>query len=192
MKIHEVKTYSFGELAKDVQAKVIDDNRNFNTDDDYWFEWIVDDEKEALDKEGYTDAEIFFSGFSSQGDGASFTCHVDLEKWLANSKLKTKYKSIIDKADYEIEKGGNYEHEYTMGIDLTGYYDMDEKQEKLANELADIILEDAREHARAIYHRLENEYNEYYEQASDEAVIDALERNDDEFTADGKIFFERS
>lgn len=53
--------------------------------DDEWWEFIFDDWKEWLAKAGFgDDPEINFTGFWSQGDGASFTCNgFDLDKFCA-------------------------------------------------------------------------------------------------------------
>jgi hypothetical protein len=44
------------------------------TEDDFWYESTFDDWKTALKQIGFPDSELRFTGFSSQGDGASFTC----------------------------------------------------------------------------------------------------------------------
>jgi hypothetical protein len=48
-----------------------------------WHSYVIDLWKAALDQIGFENAEIAFSGFWSQGDGASFTSTVDLEKLVA-------------------------------------------------------------------------------------------------------------
>jgi len=53
--------------------------RNYNTQEDWW--WAVyTDWKQALTQIGFENADISFSGFSCQGDGASFTANINLEK----------------------------------------------------------------------------------------------------------------
>lgn len=60
--------------------------RNFcadaNTDHDWW-DCTVETWKNALAEIGFLDADIRFSGFWSQGDGASFTASVDAEKIIS-------------------------------------------------------------------------------------------------------------
>ncbi len=48
--------------------------------DGEWYEYVYDMWKQALAQIGFIDAKISFSGFWSQGDGASFTANIDLEK----------------------------------------------------------------------------------------------------------------
>lgn len=43
-------------------------------DDSFWYEHIYEEWKAELESMGFGDPDINFSGFSSQGDGASFTC----------------------------------------------------------------------------------------------------------------------
>lgn len=48
-----------------------------------WHSCVLDFWEHSLDQIGFENAEIAFSGFWSQGDGASFTATVDLEKLVA-------------------------------------------------------------------------------------------------------------
>lgn len=60
------------------------------TDHDWW-EGVYNNWKEALEQIGLEDVDIRYSGFWSQGDGASFTCRVDEEKliqFLSDTNLK--------------------------------------------------------------------------------------------------------
>jgi len=48
-----------------------------------WHDTILADIFDELSDEGFPDAYIQYSGFYSQGDGASFTCDkIDLEKFF--------------------------------------------------------------------------------------------------------------
>lgn len=53
-----------------------------NTDHDWW-DCTVETWKNALAEIGFLDADIRFSGFWSQGDGASFTASIDAEKIIS-------------------------------------------------------------------------------------------------------------
>ena len=81
--------YTFQELldaeeAGQIDGKAVDKARCWlqegNNHDSFWSEDVRDTWKQALDQIGFEDAEILFSGFCSQGDGASFTARPDLEK----------------------------------------------------------------------------------------------------------------
>jgi hypothetical protein len=83
--------YTFQELldlhkAGKATSKAIENAREWlreSATDHDWYEFTTDCWKEALAQIGFTDAKIAFSGFWSQGDGASFTANIDIEK-LAN------------------------------------------------------------------------------------------------------------
>lgn len=48
--------------------------REASAGDDDFAEFVINEWKEHLEKKGFMEPEISWSGFSSQGDGASFTC----------------------------------------------------------------------------------------------------------------------
>ena len=184
----KTKVYNFEELSIEAQEKVIEDNRDINTDYDWW-EFTIDDSKSNLEELGYTEPKIYFSGFWSQGDGASFEAQVDLTKWLKAHKLANKYRALYYHAsEYSISitKNGFYEHEYTMNIecDYVGDY-VSEISRQQYDIVENIILEDARSEARKIYRTLEKEYEAL---SSDEAIKDTILANEYQFTESGKIF----
>lgn len=79
------KGLPFDQLEDYAKEKALDRERDsvLRDQDTYWSECITDDWKSELDKLGFSDSEISWSGFSSQGDGASFTCkRVDTYKIL--------------------------------------------------------------------------------------------------------------
>jgi len=56
--------------------------REGNFDNNIWSETTLEEWKEALEQMGFSDVEIDFSGFWSQGDGASFTAkRFSLQQW---------------------------------------------------------------------------------------------------------------
>lgn len=179
MKTKTINLYNFDELTKEQQKKAIDNLRNINTDGDYWFEDIIREWKEKLTRQGFLSPEIYFSGFCSQGDGASFKAEVDIEKFLKGRRMATKYKEAITnyqegESSAEITTSGRYCHEYTMTID--GYNTPDE--------LDSLILDHAREQARKIYKELEKEY---FYLSSDESIIDTIKANEYTFNEQGMI-----
>jgi hypothetical protein len=185
MKTIELKLYDFAELSMESKKRALEKYREFNTDYGWW-ESLLDDWKEKLAEQGFNDAEINFSGFGSQGDGASFTASVDLDKFLTGCKVKTKFKRVLD-YDYDmvIKTSGNYSYVYSMDIDAS-YYDNDKLETMLLGELENLVLGEARDLAKEIYRVLEEEY---YRQTSDEAVAETLETNEYDFTENGEIYF---
>jgi hypothetical protein len=74
--------YTFEELIG-IGGKALDRAREklhvYATDHD-WYDYIQELWQNALEQTGFEDAEIQFSGFCSQGDGASFTSRVNTTK----------------------------------------------------------------------------------------------------------------
>jgi len=97
--------YTFGELIEahkqgEVTEQAVERAREWMREcctsvewwDGAWSAWA-----DALNQIGFTDAELSFSGFWSQGDGASFTCkNVDLDKLKAFMGTDIKPSTVID------------------------------------------------------------------------------------------------
>jgi hypothetical protein len=90
-----------------------------------WYEYVFNDWKEKLSAIGFVDANIFFSGFCSQGDGACFTSRVDIEllleqfddhryAWLASSD------DFLNHCGGAVEHHGRYYHSNScrFGVDF--------------------------------------------------------------------------
>lgn len=76
------------ELEPSVMEKVLTRYRDWNVDHEWW-EFTYDDYKEKLENIGFEDPDFSFSGFSSQGDGASFTCKsIDVVKYIKSKGAK--------------------------------------------------------------------------------------------------------
>jgi len=76
----EVEIYKYGELSERSQQKA----REWYIEGmDYeWWEGVYDMATHDGYEKGFCIDKIFFSGFSSQGDGASWTGQVDVRQWL--------------------------------------------------------------------------------------------------------------
>ena len=103
--------YTFAELIEARKAGKVNDRavsqarqwlQEGATDHD-WFDYTVGEWKKALEYIGFLNAEINFSGFWSQGDGASFTASVDLERLLRFMSNPPGGKQQLD-----TDKDGNY------------------------------------------------------------------------------------
>jgi hypothetical protein len=194
------------------KAAVIEKHRDINVESIDWWDstyeaWIA--ELEAL---GYSEPDIQFSGFWSQGDGASFTCdqvplpHTDpdvMAAWnqlvgaaaLLGEDISEEASDLACGKVYRINH--RYSHERTVTVDWEWndppFYNGEppEGLEPFAHALTAAVtdyfehLEDRVEAlCSAIYKDLRAEY-EYL--TSDEGVEEALEANDYEIDEDGNL-----
>jgi hypothetical protein len=68
----------YNQLSSEAQERARENYRH-STREDEWWDCDYDHWKEKLAELGFADADIKFSGFSSQGDGASFTATITRE-----------------------------------------------------------------------------------------------------------------
>ena len=77
--------FSVRELPDRVRARVLDNYRQWNVEDNDWFEHVIETWTSLLAELGFDGVEIAFTGFSTQGDGASFTAKsLDVPVYIAN------------------------------------------------------------------------------------------------------------
>lgn len=201
MRIIKTKAYKFNELSNEAKQKAIEDTRN----SDWYlsFDWwtpVYEEWTEKLEALGYTDIEIMFSGFWSQGDGACFVCkNIDVSQWLRAHKLGNKFRQLLefDKAvgaKLSIKHNSHYYHESSTSLidevylsDFHYYTDDEAIHKKLelqTNEVIEQIENEMIELGKAIYDDLGNLYEEYQ---SDESITIEIETNENEFTKDGDL-----
>ncbi len=93
MRSIEQVVYSFDELNAQAKQKVLDTYRYDTVSQDLWYENVYDAFKERLKPYGFSSIEPNFTGFYNQGDGASFTAHIDMTKFLNSLIMRaTNYK----------------------------------------------------------------------------------------------------
>jgi hypothetical protein len=203
-------TYTFSELpTQALKDEAIEQHRDTNVDYSEWAEHIIDDWKEKLEALGYSDPVISYSGFWSQGDGASFTCkQVPLPS--ADPRVIAAWDQLVGAAELigepitediadlafgsVIRTNRRYSHENTVSVDWEWNdppymnHDPDEGIQPFVDMLKlavgdyfDGLAETVRDLCRDIYSALESEY-EY--QTSDEAIAESLEANETEFEVD--------
>jgi len=195
MRTKSYDVYKFEELSKEGQEKALEKMRDINVNYNWW-DYSLEYWTEELDKLGFTDANINFSGFWSQGDGASFTAGIDGGKYIKANKLGKQFRSLLNIINKEWTVSGkvyridhHYSHEYTVSVSIeSDYYTEDEtRYNRIENQLQELqayILEDVRTLSRKIYKELEKEY-EY--QTSDEQVKDTILANEYEFNERGGL-----
>ena len=193
----EYQVYSFEELGEEARQKAIDSHRNF------LFEFIdLDCEtgefKRLLEMYGFSDIKIHYSGFWSQGDGASFTGRYRYKagglkavkaeysgEWF---KDVIEYLELLDGINkkcfysllYMISTGGRYCHANTMQVN----YIEDCHGNRDFSKYEDDITEYVRGIANEFYYLLEKSYEGM---TNYEAVIESIECNEYEFYENGDM-----
>lgn len=168
------------------------------------FEWdyMYDDFRACATRLGIdiggtdTKPAIYWSGFSSQGDGASFAgtyayacgarrairAYAPQDAEL--QRIATELEHVQRRYDYALTAyivagHSHYAHEMTMCIDVDGgTHDVSEEDAKT-------VRDALRDFARWMYRALEREYDY---QMSDECVDETIRANEYTFTAEGKRF----
>ena len=189
----EKKVYSVQDVLENpkLKEKVLEKMHDINTSHD-WYDFIYYDAKEIGKILGFDIENIYFSGFSSQGDGACFDCSFSynkdcIKKLRSYATLDEKLHQIIkdlvkiySKSFYTLrgttKHTGQYTHQYSMTINCEV-----EKGNCDCNELKEVIAD----FARWIYMRLW-EYYDYL--TSDAGIIETIEANDYEFDENGNIY----
>ena len=199
MRTIEITAYQFAELSDKAKQKALETFRDINTDDDFWFEHTLEDfdsicECLGIDiskGRGRTGKAIYFSGFSSQGDGACFEGSYAYKKGAtkairAYAGLDKELHRIADdlqalqKANfYQLTAGIENRHRgYSISVDVNRY---DDKAISEATE--DAVKELMNDLCSWLYKSLESEYDYM---TSDAAIIETIEANEYEFDENGK------
>jgi hypothetical protein len=206
MRTTKQKVYTIDELDEAARERALDSIREGQADYDWWdttYDQFVDEWKGVIDfntkpvklMSGKTryDPEIFFSGFWSQGDGASFYGTIGVYDYLKITKQLTKYRSLAKASageNYtwkieEIPHGGGGCHSGYMTIDG---YDWDGfENERAANQYSALVPEVkqwVRGLADDLYNRLQSEYEWL---TSEESCLDSISANGYVFYESGKF-----
>lgn len=183
--------YKLEELEPRARERALSTLSDWATSDSFWYESVIDQCKETGAMLGIEISDIYFSGFSSQGDGACFTGTYGYRKGALKAIKKewpeeTKLHSIAEKLQ-RIESRNFYR--LTANVKQVGRYFSMEVDTDTANvegddgndgELADTL----RDFAHWIYRQLEAEYNY---RTSEEALIEDAAVNQREWFADGTL-----
>lgn len=193
MKTKTYNVYNWDELPEEAKQKALEKYRYMEVEYNDWYEFILDEWKDKLDKIGFTNAKIYFSGFFSQGDGAVFesdireeklclslmTCNNDIGALKAEKALKLLEPGLWD--CHITRTNHQYNHELCCKLYLNQYhYAKNTKYWDEFFEGFEVDLEDLRKDlCHAIYKDLETEYDYL---VSDEYLIDMFINNEYEFT----------
>ena len=199
----------FDELSDEAKQTAINSNRSWSIQDSDWWDSSFESFADAADLFGLDirqtrkslvggghryDPTIFFSGFSSQGDGACFEGDYSYKKGALESTkqafpgdsellcivqgLQTLQQRNFYQLTATTKHRGHYNHSGCMDITVDradGKAVSDDDEERLEQLLRDF--------ADWIYSQLEKEHDYL---TSDEAVAESLRANETEFTEDGQ------
>ena len=199
MRLITETVYKFEELPANVQKRVIENNRYINVDGFSWYNFIyenfVSDVKRIYGVTLDCD-EISFSGFSTQGDGASFThkfSEEEINNLLTRFNINFRHRMknlFVNSCCAEVKRiAYSYCHEKTVRSDVyacdTGHDRIDRYFEKKAEELEKEI-EKWKDHlCKELYRQLEEEYDW---QTNDDSVADTIEAIDEEYYGNGDLY----
>jgi hypothetical protein len=189
-------TYTFPELSDKAKDKARECYHNTYMSDEHWHEFIIDDAKEVGKLLGFDVERIHFSGFSSQGDGASWAGGYEYAKgapaavasYTGNDaeliRIAHGLQDIQRRHFYQltasISTSGRYSHSHTMRADVEDrtdpYRDVSDAEKDL--------LELFRDFADWIYKNLREEH-EFM--TSDPVIAEAFDANDVAFDVNGNV-----
>jgi len=180
------------------RTALLEKYRYINVEYDNWWDSVEDMFKEDMEKVGIYVATIFFSGFSSQGDGACFNGSLDNTLTYLDHHHQDQFPMIRKLLEHggevyaKCSHRGSYYHQYCtqFWVDAdtlrgvvrqpTEFHEaiVDEWQrllDKEVDDLADAITEQWRTYMQQLYRSLEEEHDCLI---SDEAVWDTIEANE--------------
>ena len=202
-----MKTYTIYELNTEAKEKALQSimNDSIFRGREIDLDWVIENETEDLEALGLENVEISFTGFWSQGDGASFTARVnDIPNFIKTIGITD---DILPKAlaafeeVYEmriVRTDSRYSHENTVRFEIEEIddtelilmspfgigditVDLDETLEEI--ELVKKASEWVKSKCKEIYRKLEKAYNEEF---SEEAAEEWADNMGLEFDEEGK------
>ncbi|KKN14036.1 hypothetical protein LCGC14_1000320 [marine sediment metagenome] len=198
--IVETKVYKFDELSDEAKQTALDGLRE-NCHDYEWWDYIFEDAKEIGKLVGIDIDNIYFSGFSSKGDGACFEGNYgyktgsvkavlqyapqDEELHRITEELLALQKKCLYQIRASVKQSGHYNHRFCtdFSVDFESHATGIDYYNKGVEEA---IIEVLRDYMHWIYKQLETQ-NDYM--MSDEAIKETIEANKYEFIVDGELYY---
>jgi hypothetical protein len=190
----EVKTlYTFDELEPCAKEKAREWYREGALDHDWW-DAVYEDAKQCGAIIGIEIDRIYFSGFSSQGDGACFEGSYSYAKGAAKAisqhapqdvelhriadELQALQRANFYRLSARMKHSGHYSHSGCMSVDV----DDSETRREGWLEVEQAVTQLMRDFADWIYRQLETEHDWLN---ADEQVDDSIRANEYTFDAEG-------
>lgn len=191
MRTITTKVYTFNELEDTAKEKARDWYRAGMFDYE-WYDYVFEDAKRLGALMGWNIDKIYFSGFSSQGDGACFEgswssenvkpggVKIEAPRDKRLHAIATEFERLaLSGLSCTVKQSGHYNHEGCTDFSIDVPETVDDSK---VEELKDALKENSRDFMRWIYRRLEAEY----EYMSEDAQVDEnITVNEYEFKADG-------
>jgi hypothetical protein len=187
MKTITIKTYSYAELSDQAKERA---RQWFREGMEYDGEFQIDDAKQCLAFLGFDVSKVYFTGFSSQGDGACFAGSFDSSKFDL-AALKSHAPTDCELHNHAerlavivstnppfiatVEHFGRYSHEGCTQFSFC--------ESPISEAWEADFIGTARNLMQWIYRQLEKDYEW---NNADEQVAEAIECNEYQFTEDGK------
>jgi uncharacterized protein YfbU (UPF0304 family) len=180
-----------------ISSDLLEKHRTINVDHNDWYEFVYESFKERMEKQGITADEMSFSGFWSQGDGASFTGCINPLRFLRKHFPKDypmlrKVVGLGGRVHLAWKHSGRYYHEYSNTFDLdvdrvgncietpTDFHEQvvasyDNMLQEELSTFEDDAIPIIRGYMRELYRELEKEYDYL---TSDEVVSETIIANE--------------
>ena len=186
------KVYNYTELSKEAKEKV---RGTFGEDDaDFTTEQLKEDFAYKLQEDYpyFKEAVFAWSLSNCQGDGLSFSCDVDLEKFIdiKISKIRARDKAAILELIYNVLSVGNTgRYCYAARSDIEFEFNVTDKEYPKIEKKALEIIEKIKDYYITACTKLEKQgYNAYEYLYSDEYAKNTSEANEYTFLENGELF----
>ena len=192
--------YQFNELSDEAKDKAIENYRQDGFDYEWW-NYIFEDAKRMGALMGITVDNIYFSGFSSQGDGACFEGSYEYQKGSVKAireetgdsdkdltaiakGLQAEQRRNFYGLSASVKQRGHYNHEFCTEIDVQD--NRDNAPWQASDEVEEAFKDLLRDFMRWIYRSLSREWD-YMN--SDEQITEMIEANEYEFLENGRMYY---
>lgn len=182
MKTILVNLYSFNELSDEAKQFALNKYRYMHVDwDSEWDMFVIEECENILKENGFDNAKIHYSGFYSQGDGASFDADIDLDKFLTPNEHEAL--KGIDIAWEICRISHHYVHELSRSVSYYGG-NYPEEFDSMIESITQRIEASRLSLCKEVYRILAQEYDYLI---SDECLIARFKEMGEEFLETGKF-----
>lgn len=196
MRTIETTVYQFDELSAPARDRALAKFREWESQDTHWSEYTEEDFRTIAGILGIDIDNVYWAGFWSQGDGASFTgryrynpgsagairAHApqDTELHRIADTLQDSQRRAFYAVSTEISQSGHYCHEMTMRFESNNRY----SDNRLPDGPVETVEEALRDLARWFYRQLKSAYEWA---TSDETLSENIRLNEYEFDGNGTL-----